>query len=98
MNSYNQFIFEMTRAIDPELAEDLNRRMLQPLTTTLEMSAFFNDILSQYPPDWARYWFIKDYQYTIEAWCVTYRTQILPFLRANRLPPVCAGARAVYPL
>lgn len=98
MNSYNQFIFEMTRAIDPELAEDLNRRMVTPLTTTIEMSNFMNDILHQYPADWARYWFIKDCPYTLEQWCTTYRTQILPFFSANRLPPAMADARPIYPL
>ncbi|MNC19817.1 hypothetical protein D3C87_882080 [compost metagenome] len=98
MNSYNQFIFEMTRAIDPELAEDLNRRMVTPLTNTLEMSAFMNDILSQYPADWARFWFIKDCPYTLDQWCITYRTQILPFFCANRLPPAAPDARAIYPL
>jgi hypothetical protein len=98
MNSYNQFIFEMTRAVDPELAEDLNRRMVTPLTTTLEMSEFMNGILRQYPADWARFWFITDCPYTLEQWCTTYRTQILPFFSANRLPPAMADARPIYPL
>lgn len=98
MHSYNQFIFEMTRAIDPELAEDLNRRMLTPLTNTIQMSAFMNEILKQYPEDWARFWFINDCPYTIEDWCVTYRTQILPFFCANRLPPAPLNSRPIYPL
>lgn len=97
-NSYNQFIFELTRAVDPELAEDLNRRMTEQLVTTIQMSDFMNAILHQYPSDWARYWFITNCNYTIEDWCVVYRTQILPFFCANRLPPVGPDARAVYPL
>lgn len=98
MISYNQFVFELTRAIDPELAEDLHRRMTTQMTTTIELSNFFNDILKQYPPDWARFWFITNCPYTIEDWCVTYRTQILPFIRANRLPPAPAGSQPIYPL
>lgn len=98
MNSYNQFIFEMTRSIDPELAEDLNRRMTTPLTTTIEMSNFMNDILRQYPADWARYWFIDKCPYALDEWCKTYRLQILPFFITHRLPPVPPGTRAIYPL
>lgn len=98
MNSYNQFIFEMTRSIDPELAEDLNRRMTTPLTTTIEMSEFMNDLIRQYPADWAKYWFTTGQPYTLEDWSTYYRLVILPFLSANRLPSVPAGTRAMYPL
>ncbi|WDS62237.1 hypothetical protein [Pseudomonas phage D6] len=96
--SYNQFIFEMTRAVDPELAEDLNRRMTVTLTTTIEMSDFMNGILSQYPSDWAKYWFTKGQPYTIEQWCTYYRTCVLPFFCMHRLPPVAADARPIYPV
>jgi hypothetical protein len=98
MTSYNQFIFEMTRAIDPELAEDLNRRMVTPLTTIPEMTIFMNGIINQYPAEWARFWFLTNHDYTLEQWCMTYRSSVLPFFCANRLPPVAHDARAIYPL
>jgi hypothetical protein len=98
MTSYNQFIFEMTRAVDPELAEDLNRRMVTPLTSTLEMSAFMNDILHQYPSDWAKFWFTTGQPYTLEQWCNYYRQAVLPFFCMHRLPPVAADARPIYPV
>lgn len=98
MTSYNQFIFELTRAVDPELAEDLNRRMTTNLTTTQEMSAFMNSILNQYPADWARFWFTTGQPYSLEQWCNFYRQSILPFFCMHRLPPVPDGLRAIYPV
>lgn len=97
MTSYNQIIFEMTRSIDPELAEDLNRRMLHPLTSIVDLVTFFNALISQYPADWAKFWFGPSLN-TFEEWCSAYRLSILPFLSMHRLPPAAADIRPMYPL
>jgi hypothetical protein len=98
--SYNCVIFQLVRGQDPELAEDLNRRMTLPLITTFHMSTFFNDILQQYPQDWVKPWIVHplNIEITEEEWFTNFRDKLLPFLAANRLPPAAHGSRAIYPL
>lgn len=98
MNSYNQVVFEMTRSVDPELAEDMLRRMTTNIGTVFELSAFMNDLLIQYPAQWAKPMFVTGLEHTFEQWCQVYRSTVLPFFSMHRLPAVPAGARPIYPL
>lgn len=98
MNSYNQVVFQMTRSIDPELAEDMLRRMTTNITTVFELSAFMNDLLHQYPAQWAKPAFVTGLEHTFEQWCQVYRSSVLPFFMMHRLPAAAADAKAIYPL
>jgi len=97
MNSYNQVVFQMTRSIDPELAEDMLRRM-PIISTVFELAAFMNDLLHQYPANWCKPMMVLGLDATFEQWCQHYRTGILPYFCTHRLPPVQAGAKPIYPL
>lgn len=98
MNSYNQIVFELTRAIDPELAEDMLRRMTKNFGTVFELSAFMNDMLHQYPAQWAKPMFVTGLEHTFDQWCQVYRSTVLPFFQMHRLPPAPVGTKAIYPL
>uniref|UniRef100_A0AB39CDE0 Uncharacterized protein n=1 Tax=Pseudomonas phage RVTF4 TaxID=3236931 RepID=A0AB39CDE0_9VIRU len=98
MNSYNQVVFQMTRSIDPELAEDMLRRMPACIGTVFELAAFMNDLLQQYPANWCKPMFVGGIEQTFDQWCQVYRSSVLPYFCMHRLPAVSAGAKPIYPL
>lgn len=99
-HSHNKMLFEVIRQQDPELAEDLNRRMTLPLCNTFHLSNFINDILYQYPKGIVKPWFIidKSTELSLETWFQMLRVRVLPFFIHHRLPSAGPNARPIYPL
>ena len=83
---YRAVIFQRTRAIDVEVAEDLHRRM-PAITDLVALNQFFHLLIAQYKTN------TLDIRCTLteindfEIWWLNFNSNILPLFRKKRLPP-----------
>lgn len=86
MSAYNNQFFQIVRGIDPELAEDLDRR-LPEIHAVNDLNTFFHQLLAQYQQCTLELRTKLVATVDLTAWWVSFAQYILPFLLEHRLPP-----------
>jgi hypothetical protein len=83
---YKSQLIRSLRPIDPELSEDLFRRMpeINDLST---LRKYFHRLLAQYPMATMDLRAGMEQHQTFESWYVYFRNNIVPVLMERRLPP-----------
>ncbi|BEG72420.1 hypothetical protein [Pseudomonas phage PA1C] len=89
---YRAVIFQRTRALDVEVAEDLYRRMpeIKDLAT---LNQFFHLLLAQYKINTLELRCTLNEVNDFEAWWRNFAANFIPLFRKKRLPP-CTDAAA----